>query len=62
MRLRGRCRHAALMAAAANDEEENNVLFNDLNGDYIGAYWVASTRAPVVRVVLTTQARAWPYY
>ena len=50
------------MAAAANDEEENNVLFNDLNGDYIGAYWVASTRAPVDRVVLTTQARAWPYY
>jgi len=50
------------MAAAANDEEENNVLFNDLNDDYIGAYWVASTRAPVFRAVLTTQARAWPYY
>ena len=26
------------MAAAANDEEENNVLFNDLNDDLVGAY------------------------
>ena len=50
------------MAAAANGEEGNNVLFNDLNGVLIGAHRAGLARAPVARAPLAARARAWPYY
>ena len=50
------------MAAAANGEEGNNVLFNDLNGVLIGAHRAGLARAPVALAPLAARARAWPYY
>ena len=50
------------MAAAANDEEENNVLFNDLNDDLVGAYRGPRPTRRLHGLALTAQARAWPYY
>ena len=51
-----------MVAAAANGEEDNNVLFNDPDGVLAGALRAASARAPVARSALAARTRAWPYY
>ena len=51
-----------MVAAAANGEEDNNVLFNDPDGVLAGALRAASARAPVARSALAARTRAWTYY